>query len=117
MPMNAKEMVEQFCVSERTARRHIAKDTTPDPRRSLGRDGKTLSRVAGQLPPRHAARAGVWVAPPRSGDGTQHYPATGATSFTYADLPEMRTIATEAGELLRRWTIAVEAEEHRRRVA
>jgi len=39
--MNVKEMAAQFGVSERTARRHVARGTTPDARRTIGADGKT----------------------------------------------------------------------------
>jgi hypothetical protein len=37
-----------------------------------------------------------------------------ATKFTDEDLAELQTIAGEAGDLLRRWTIAVEANTHER---
>ena len=37
-----------------------------------------------------------------------------ATKFTDEDLAELRIIATEAGELLRHWTVAVEANQHDR---
>jgi hypothetical protein len=113
--MNAKEMAATFGVSERTARRHIARGTTPDPRRTVGRDGKTY---AGS---RDSYRRG-----PRSG---RPYTALSrdlemarnavrrlarATSFSPDDLADLQTIATEAAALWGEWTTAVEAKRHAR---
>jgi len=111
--MNAREMAGTFGVSERTARRHIARGTTPDARRSVGRDGKTYPGS---------------YHPPGSRDGRPHTALSRdlgmarhavrrlarATAFSPDDLAELRTIASEAGELLQEWTVSVEAEEHAR---
>jgi hypothetical protein len=113
--MNAKEMAATFGVRERTARRHIARGTTPDPRRRVGRDGKTY---AGS---RDSYRRG-----PRSG---RPYTALSrdlemarnavrrlarATAYSPDDLAELRTIATEAAALWGKWTTVVEAKPHAR---
>ena len=105
--MNAKEMAATFGVSERTARRHIARGTTPDARRTVGRDGKTYAgshasyhhgrRSRPYTPLSREMQCAGWRAQPHS---------------HLNDLAEVRTIATEATSLLQEWTIAVEAEQH-----
>jgi hypothetical protein len=109
--MNAREMAGTFGVSERTARRHIARGTTPDERRSVGRDGKTYP---GSYHP-HGSRGGrPYTA--LSWDLEMARNAVRrlarATSFSPDDLAELRTIASEARDLLQGWTSAVE--EHAR---
>ena len=110
--MNAKEMAATFGVSERTARRHIARGTTPDARRTVGRDGKTY---AGSHASYHHGRRSRPYAP-LSRDLEMARNAVRrlarATTFSPDDLAEVRTIATEATSLLQEWTIAVEAEQH-----
>jgi hypothetical protein len=113
--MNAKEMAEQFCVSERTARRHIASDTTPDRRRTVGADGKTYPGSHASY--RHGRRPSRQWTPLIADLGiarTAVRRLARATKFTDEDLAELRIIATEAGDLLRHWTIAVEANQHER---
>jgi hypothetical protein len=112
--LNPKEMAEQFCISERTARRHIARGTTPDIRRKLGATASS-TRARGR-----ATR----TAPDRCGGmgrsiGIWRWHAAvrrlaRASRFTDGDLAEMRIIAGEASTLLRGWTTAVEAHEQER---
>ena len=113
--MKTKEMAEQFCVSERTARRHIARGTTPAARRTVGADGKTYpgSHEAyrhGRRPTRQWTLLVTDLGIAR----TAVRRLARATKFTDEDLAELRIIATEAGELLRHWTVAVEANQHDR---
>jgi hypothetical protein len=113
--VSAKEMAEQFCVSERTARRHIARGTTPDARRTVGADGKTYPGSHGSY--RHGRRPIRQWTPLVTDLGiarTAVRRLARATKFTDEDQAELRTIAGEARDLLRRWTIAVEAHEHER---
>jgi hypothetical protein len=114
-PMNAKEMAATFGVSERTARRHIARGTTPDARRKLGRDGKTYAAS------RDSYRSGSCSACPYSALSRDLKMARNAvrrlaraTAFSPDDLAELRTIATEAAALWGEWTTAVEAKQHAR---
>jgi hypothetical protein len=116
--MNTKEMAETFGVSERTARRHITCGTTPDARRTIGADGKTYPGSHGSY--RHGRRASRQWTPLITDLGTARTAVrrlARATKFTNEDLAELRLIAGEADELLRRWTIAVEAHEDRLRAA
>jgi hypothetical protein len=54
--MNAKEMASTFGVSERTARRHIARGIMPERTRAVGRDGKTYAALRDAYP--HSFRPG-----------------------------------------------------------
>jgi hypothetical protein len=107
--MNAKQMAATFGVSERTARRHIARGTTPDARRKVGRDGKTYAGSRDSYPHsfRHARQHG-----PLSRDLEMACNAVRrlarATAFHTDDLVGLRTVATEAADLLAMWMIAVE---------
>jgi hypothetical protein len=113
--MNTKEMAGQFHVSERTARRHIARGTVPDVRRTVGADGKTYPGSHGFY--RHGRRPSRQWTPLITDLGTARTAVrrlARATKFTDEDLAELRTIAGEAGDLVRRWTISVEANERER---
>jgi hypothetical protein len=109
--MTAKEMAEQFRVSGRTARRHIARGTTPDARRTIGADGKSYPGsqesyaycLRPEPPSKHQLRRDLKVA------RNAVRRVVRAEAFSDADLAELRIIASEAGDLLRRWTNAVEA--------
>ena len=113
--MNAKEMAATFGVSERTARRHIARGTTPDARRTIGRDGKTYAGSRDSY--RHGSRSGRPYTP-LSRDLEMARNAVRrlarAPAFSPDDLPELRTIATEAAALWGKWTTALEAKQHAR---
>ena len=108
--MNAKEMAATFGVSERTARRHIARGTTPDARRTIGRDGKTYAGSPDSY--RHGSRSGRPYTP-LSRDLEMARNAVRrlarVTSFSSHDFDELRTITTEAAALLQTWMSAVEA--------
>jgi hypothetical protein len=111
--MNTKEMAERFHVSERTARRHIARGTTPDIRRKVGADGKTYPGSHASY--RHGRQPSRQWTPLVTDLGMARNAVrrlARAPKFTDEDLAELRIIAGEAGELLRHWTIAVEANEH-----
>jgi hypothetical protein len=113
--MNTKEMADTFGVSERTARRHIARGSTPDPRRTLGRNGKTYAGSRDSNA--HVFRPGRPVGP-LSRDLIMARNAVRrlarATAFSPDDLAELRTIAKWAADLLAEWSLAVEAEQHAR---
>jgi hypothetical protein len=112
--MTAQEMAEQFCVSERTARRHIARGTTPDIRRTLGRDGKlypgSRESYAHCRRPEREYSALHWDE--RARNAVRRLAR--ASAFTDGDWAEMRTITGGANALLRHWTIAVEAGQYER---
>ena len=116
--MTAKEMAATFGVSERTARRHIARGTTPDAQRTIGRDGKTYAGSRDSY--RRGSRSGRPYSPLSRDLGMARNALrrlARATAFSPDDLAEMRTIASAAGDLLREWTIAVEAAQHPQRAA
>ena len=54
--MTARQLAAAYLISERTARRHLARGTVPDRRRVVGRDGKTYP---GTYRPPSPARAVV----------------------------------------------------------
>ena len=100
--MNAKEMASAFNVSARTARRHIARGTTPDTRRTTGADGKTYPGSSSSY--RHSAnvRHGVVardLAMARAAIRRIHR----AMRFNETDVAELKTITAEAWELLATW--------------
>ena len=108
-PLNTKEMAEQFQVSERTARRHIARGTMPDDRRTIGTDGKTYLDSHNSY--RHGRPRGRQWTPLVTDLGiarTAVRRLARAPKFMDEDLAELRTIAGEAGELLRRWAVVLE---------
>ena len=98
--LSAREIAVRFGVSERTARRHRAQGTLPDPKRARGADGKTYPgsyRPARRedLEPCHGrdlvmARNAIR----RAARGEQ---------FTDHDFMLMQTIAAEATDLLTHW--------------
>jgi hypothetical protein len=107
--MNAKEMAATFGVSVRTARRYIARGTTPDPRRTVGRDGKTYpcsyisyARTSRDRPANLLTRDLVMA---RNAVRRLAH----ASAFSDHNLTELRTIASEACDLLCRWTTPVES--------
>jgi hypothetical protein len=108
--MNTKEMAETFGISERTARRHIARGTTPVARRTVGVDGKAYPGSHNSY--RHGRRPSRRWTPLMTDLGiarTAVRRLARVTKFTDEDLAELRIIATEAGELLRHWTFRGEA--------
>lgn len=109
--MTATEMAAAFAVSERTARRHIARGTTPDIRRTVGRDGKTYAGSHDSYPHSFRSRR-PYSALSRDLEMARNAVRrlARATAFSPDDLAELRTIATEAGTLLQAWDISVEAE-------
>jgi predicted DNA-binding transcriptional regulator YafY len=115
--MNTKEMADAFGVSERTARRHIARGTTPEQTRTLGRDGKTYAGLRDAYP--HSFRPGR-PSGPLAADLIMARNAVRrlarASAFSPDDLAELRTIAKEAADLLVEWTVAVEADQQARMI-
>ena len=100
-------------VLRQRAHRAAAHRPRHDARRTVGADGKTYPGSHEAY--RHGRRPTRQWTPLVTDLGiarTAVRRLARATKFTDEDLAELRTIAGEAGELLRRWTIAVEAHEH-----
>lgn len=97
--MNARELATIHKISERTARRHIRRGTTPAGERRIGRDGKTYPAATSYRSPLHAPLA----------QARSHIRrALRAEEFYDGDLALVQHIATEAQALLDAWTRAIE---------
>lgn len=105
--LSARQIAERFGVSERTARRHKARGTMPDPLRSVGQDGKTYP---GSYRPssRETDRTAL------SGDLVMARNAirrvARSDTFTDLDAVTLETIVTEAAALLDAWRGVMDGE-------
>jgi predicted transcriptional regulator len=102
-PKTVKEIAYDFAVSERTARRHLAKGTLPDTHRKMGPHKK--SYPAGM---RKAAHEYVYIKQtPLHHELTMAKNAVRrlarANAFNERDIPVLCTIAEEAAALLQAW--------------
>jgi hypothetical protein len=89
--MNVREMAAAFGVSERTARRHIAHGTPPDPQRTVGCDGYAGSRDSYRRGPR-SGRPYSALSRDLGMARNAVRRLTRATAFSPDDLTELRTI-------------------------
>ena len=102
--LTAKQIAAAYLVSERTARRHLAKGTLPDTRRRAGRDRKTYPGGArhARAPPRPEPKRDLTMA------RNAIRRAARAGMFTSVDCAVMEVIAAEAAAALAEWRINIE---------